>query len=112
MKVENFVVSAIFHTPSGERRVIDAESGVSLMQSAKAAHVEGIDADCGGSMVCGTCHVHVHDEWFDRLPPADEMEAEILEYVPDPHPRARLSCQIVMSEELEGIEVTVPAHQR
>lgn len=106
------MVVAIFHTPSGERREIDAKCGVSLMESAKAASVEGIDADCGGSMVCGTCHVHIGPDWLDRLPAPGEMEAEILDCVPEPHPQARLSCQIVMSEELDGIEVTVPALQR
>lgn len=106
------MVRAIFHTPSGERREIDARCGVSLMESAKAASVEGIDADCGGSMVCGTCHVHVSPEWLERLAPPDDMEAMILECVPDPHPRARLSCQIVVTEEMGGIELTVPVAQR
>jgi 2Fe-2S ferredoxin len=106
------VVLAIFHTPSGDRREINAETGRSLMESAKANSVEGIDADCGGSMVCGTCHVHVFLEWLERLAPPSEMEAEILEYVPDPHPQARLSCQIVVTDDLDGIEVTVPSAQR
>ena len=106
------MVRAIFHTPSGDRREIDAECGVSLMRSAKNADVEGIDADCGGSMVCGTCHVHVHPEWLDRLAPPEDMEATILECVPDPHPHARLSCQIVVTEDLDGLEVTVPEAQR
>lgn len=106
------MVSAIFHTPSGERRVIEATCGRPLMEAAKAAGVEGIDADCGGSMVCGTCHVHVAPEWLARLPEPSEMEVEILEYVPEPHPNARLSCQIMISEEMDGIEVTVPSTQR
>jgi 2Fe-2S ferredoxin len=106
------VVRAIFHCPSGERREIVAESGLSLMEAAKAAGVDGVDADCGGSMVCGTCHVHVHPDWLDRLDPPDEMEASILECVPDPHPQARLACQIRVSETIDGLEVTVPQTQR
>jgi len=106
------LVRAIFHTPSGDRREIDAECGASLMHSAKMADVEGIDADCGGSMVCGTCHVHVSPEWLDRIPPAEEMEETILDCVPDPHPQARLSCQIIVTEAMDGLEVTVPTAQR
>nr|WP_176593366.1 2Fe-2S iron-sulfur cluster-binding protein [Sphingobium sp. EM0848] len=110
--MESIVVRAIFHTPSGDRREIDAQCGVSLMESAKAASVEGIDADCGGSMVCGTCHIHVSPEWLERLPAPEDMEATILDCVPDPHPQARLSCQIVVTPEMDGIEVIVPTAQR
>ena len=82
------------------------------MQAAKTGGVPGIDADCGGAMVCGTCHVIVGPDWFAQLPPACEMESIILEGVPDPHPQARLSCQILMSPSLTGLEVIVPRSQR
>ena len=82
------------------------------MQAAKTANVPGIDADCGGSMVCGTCHVIVSDAWLGKLPLPCEMEEAILEGVPEPHAHARLACQIKMNDTLDGIEVNVPATQR
>ncbi|HEY0915499.1 MAG TPA: 2Fe-2S iron-sulfur cluster-binding protein [Solimonas sp.] len=106
------MVNLVFTTPSGERREISAECRGSLMEAAKQAGIPGIDADCGGSMVCGTCHVHVGESWLARLPGPSDMEREILECVPSPHPHARLSCQIVLEPGLDGISVTVPPAQR
>ena len=110
--MENFLTRAIFRLPCGERREVPAATGQTLMQAAKAGGVPGVEADCGGSMVCGTCHVIVDDEWFARLPPPCEMEQLILEGVPDPHPRARLSCQLRMDASLGGIASSVPTTQR
>src|SRR3546814_11923405 len=71
-----------------------------------------LDADCGGSMVCGTCHVHVADRWLAKLPPKSSMDTEILDYVPEPHPNARLSCQIPVNADTDGIELTIPRMPR
>ena len=106
------MTTAVLHLTNGEQCRINVESGQSLMQAAKAANVPGIDADCGGSMVCGTCHVVVANAWLGKLPAPCGMEEAILEGVPEPHPRARLSCQIKMDDALDGIEVDVPAAQR
>ena len=106
------MTTAVFLLTNGERCRINVEPGQSLMQAAKAANVPGIDADCGGSMVCGTCHVLVADAWLGKLPAPCGMEEAILEGVPEPHPRARLACQIKMNEALDGIAVDVPAAQR
>lgn len=106
------MTSALFHLPCGGFRHGPATEGQSLMQAAKAGGVPGIEADCGGAMVCGTCHVIVAPDWFAQLPPACEMESMILEGVPEPHPQARLSCQIRMTASLAGIEVSVPPTQR
>ena len=106
------MVKLVFVTPTGERRELAAECRGSLMEAAKQAGMPGIDADCGGSMVCGTCHVHVDEQWLGQLPEPSEMEREILDCVPSPHPRARLSCQIVLGEALDGLSVTVPPAQR
>lgn len=106
------MITAVFHLPNGDTCRLTAEPGESLMRAAKNVSVPGIDADCGGSMVCGTCHVIVPLPWLARLPAASEMEACLLEGVPDPHPQARLACQIQMTAELDGMEVTVPAAQR
>jgi len=103
---------AIFITADGERHEVDCGSEPTMMRAALSNNVPGIDADCGGSMVCGTCHVHVPEAWLAKLPPKSPMEEEILDCVPQPHPNARLSCQIPVSAELDGIELTIPAQQR
>ncbi|WP_077032924.1 2Fe-2S iron-sulfur cluster-binding protein [Pelomonas sp. KK5] len=102
----------VLRLASGERCEIAAPPGQTLMQAAKSGGVPGVEADCGGSMVCGTCHVIVDEAWFARLPPPCEMEQMILEGVPEPHPRARLSCQLRMEPSLAGLAASVPATQR
>lgn len=101
----------IFLSDDGEI-AIDADESVSVMQAAKAHGVPGIDADCGGSMVCGTCHVYVLDDLRGTLPAPSDMEREMLEYVPDPHPEARLSCQLRVSDCADGMRFEVPHAQR
>ncbi len=82
------------------------------MASAKAAAVPGILAECGGSMVCGTCHVFIDEDAFARLPAAGPMEAELIEYGLDPRATSRLACQIMVTEAMEGLAVEIPAAQR
>lgn len=106
------MTTVIFETPAGETIELAATDGVSLMQNAKNANVPGIDADCGGCMVCGTCHVYVDAEWLARLPAPGEVESQILECVPESHPCARLSCQIPVGPALAGLRVKVPSRQR
>lgn len=103
---------AVFITADGERMELDCGNAPTMMRVAVENGVPGIDADCGGSMVCGTCHVHVADTWLAKLPGKSSMEAEILDYVPEPHPNARLSCQIPVDATTDGIELTVPRAQR
>jgi 2Fe-2S ferredoxin len=74
--------------------------------------IAGIVAQCGGACACATCHVYVAPEWYDRLEPKEEMEEGMLELAFEPRARSRLSCQIHIRPDLEGLEVTVPAHQR
>ncbi len=100
-----------FETPEG-RLSIASDEDLSVMQLAKNEGVPGIDADCGGQMVCGTCHVHADAARFALLPPPGDMEEMILENVPDPHPLARLSCQLRLREMPDGITFTIPAEQR
>lgn len=106
------MLTAHITTPGGDRMTVECNDGLSLMSAACRASVPGIDADCGGSMVCGTCHVHVAEQWLALLSKPSEMETTILDCVPEPHPNARLSCQILMTRALDGIEVTVPPDQR
>ena len=101
-----------FIEPDGGLKEVDTEPGVSLMELAKAKGIDGIEAECGGSMVCGTCHVHIAENWLDMLEPPSSMESDILECVLHPDPCARLSCQIRISAGLDGFEVKVPPAQR
>lgn len=79
-----------------------------LMEIGRANGVEGILADCGGACACATCHVYVDPEWRDRVGAPDEIEAEMLDMVSDLHrPNSRLSCQIRLGQELDGLKVTV-----
>lgn len=96
---------------SGQAVVIDAAAGQSLMAAAKAQGVAGIEAICGGSMVCGTCHVYVDADWFDRLPAASAAELEMAACGLDPRPTSRLACQIALTEDIDGLVVATPEAQ-
>jgi 2Fe-2S ferredoxin len=100
-----------FIEPGGLRRVIDALIGISLMEAAVQNGVQGILALCGGACACATCHVYVDAEWLSRLQPREEMEEGMLECAWEPRGNSRLSCQIHITAELEGLEVTVPQRQ-
>lgn len=101
-----------FILKDGSTRTVDATAGHSVMETAIRANVRGIDAECGGSCACATCHVYVDTAFFDRLEPADEMEAEMLDEVAvEREPTSRLSCQIVVTPELDGLTVRVPQRQ-
>jgi 2Fe-2S ferredoxin len=100
-----------FIEPGGSRRVIDAPVGISLMEAAVQNGVQGILALCGGACACGTCHIYVDADWFAKLQPREEMEEGMLECAWQPRDNSRLSCQIHITAEFEGLEVTVPQRQ-
>jgi len=106
------MVQLVFHTIDGARQVVDAVPGESVMAAAVRNRVAGIEAACGGSMVCGTCHIYVSEPWFSALPPASEMEAEMHEYGVHVRPNSRLACQIAVTPALDGLTVTTPEAQR
>ena len=92
----------------GETRTFDTvDEGLSLMEVAKANGVEGIFGDCGGGCSCATCHVYVAAEWMEKVGQPDDIELDMLDMAAEPQANSRLSCQIKMSAELDGIEVTV-----
>ena len=95
----------------GTETVVDAKEGMSVMQTAVNNGVDGIVAECGGACSCATCHVHVEEEWFDKLPEAQNMEKEMLDFVMSPQPTSRLSCQINITAELDGLVVHTPESQ-
>jgi 2Fe-2S ferredoxin len=101
-----------FESADGTVRPIDAPPGETLMAAAKAQGVPGIEAECGGSMVCGTCHVHVREPWFSRIGAPSAMETDMLDCALHPAAGSRLSCQIVVTAAMEGMEVGVPPSQR
>ncbi len=82
------------------------------MSQAKDGHVAGIDADCGGSAVCGTCHVFIDEPWFSRLPAPSAEEAALVEYGLDPRENSRLSCQVVVTGAMAGMTVEIPQTQK
>jgi 2Fe-2S ferredoxin len=100
-----------FTTQSGEAQVVDVSIGMTVMRAAIANAVPGIDADCGGACACATCHVYVDPVWFDRLPAPGAAEADMLDFVLERQPTSRLSCQIDVTADLDGLHVTTPASQ-
>ena len=100
-----------FIEPSGARRAIDAPAGITLMEAAVQNGVQGILALCGGACACATCHVYVDPTWLPRLQAREEMEEGMLESAWEPRENSRLSCQIHVTPDLEGLVVTVPQRQ-
>ena len=105
------MVKIIFVSSSGERREVEAEPGMTVMETATKGGIDEIVAECGGACACATCHVYVAPEWFDKIPPIAPMEADMLDFAFEPRPTSRLSCQIVLSPELDGLTVETPATQ-
>ena len=92
-------------------KTIEVENGLTVMEGAIQNDIPGIDADCGGSMACATCHVYVEEKWFDKIPKAEEAEVDMIDMAIEPKKNSRLSCQIIMTEELDGLVVTTPEKQ-
>ena len=95
----------------GTEHGFEAPAGVSLMAAATGFGVPGILADCGGACSCATCHCYVDDAWLAKTGTADDVETQMLEFVLDPQPNSRLSCQIVIDDTLDGLVVRLPASQ-
>ena len=96
---------------NGKSHEIEVANGLSVMEGAVQNNIPGIDADCGGSMACATCHVYVKEEWFSRLPKKEDGEEDMLDMAFEPKKNSRLSCQILVSEEIDGLVVTTPEKQ-
>ena len=96
---------------NGKSHTNDVANGLSVMEGAVQNDIPGIDADCGGSMACATCHVYVKEEWFDKLPKKEDGEEDMIDMAYEPNKFSRLSCQLVVSDELEGLVVNLPEKQ-
>ena len=97
--------------PDGTKREVEASPGTTVMEAAVDNGVEGIVAECGGACSCATCHVYVDPEWAEKLTPPDAQEDGMLDCVVDRQPNSRLSCQIQLNDELDGLLVRVPETQ-
>ena len=95
----------------GNSKTIDVENGLTVMEGAVQNNISGIDADCGGSMACATCHVYVEDSWFNKIQQAEDAENDMIDMAHNPKKNSRLSCQLIISEELDGLIVTTPSKQ-
>ena len=96
---------------SGKQHTIDVKNGLTVMEGAIQNNIPGIDADCGGSMACATCHVYVKEEWFDKLLKKEDGEEDMLDRAYEPKKLSRLSCQLIVSDKLDGLVVTMPEKQ-
>ena len=95
----------------GTPHTVEVENGLTVMEGAVQNLIPGIDADCGGSCACSTCHVYVAPEWYDRLPGIGLLEADMLDFAWEPSERSRLSCQLEVTPELDGLVVQLPERQ-
>ena len=95
----------------GKKHEIDVANGLSVMEGAVQNDIPGIDADCGGSMACATCHVYVKEEWFNKLPKKEDGEEDMLDMAFEPKKNSRLRCQLIVSDKLDGLIVTTPSKQ-
>ena len=96
----------------GKEHVVDVAPGLSVMEGARDNNVPGIEADCGGACACSTCHVYVDEAWVEKLPAKDAMEEDMLDFAYEPDPkRSRLTCQVKVTAELDGLVVHLPEKQ-
>ena len=100
-----------YNTHDSKTHTIDIQNGLSVMEGAVQNDIPGIDADCGGGMACATCHVYIKEDWWDKLPHKEDGEEDMLDIAYEPNKFSRLSCQIIVSDELDGLEVSIPSKQ-
>ena len=96
---------------AGESRTVDAELGATVLETAIKNDVPGIEAECGGACACATCHVYIDDGWREKVGDAAAMEQDMLDFAFDVRPNSRLSCQITVTDALDGLVVTTPERQ-
>ena len=96
---------------NGTSHTVEVSNGLTVMEGAVQNDIPGIDADCGGSMACATCHVYVKDDWFNKLPKKNEGEDDMIDQAFEPNTSSRLSCQIQVSDNLDGLKVYLPEKQ-
>ena len=100
-----------YNTHDNNTHTIDVQNGLTVMEGAIQNDIPGIDADCGGGMSCATCHVYVKDEWLDKLTEKEDGEEDMLDMAFEPKKNSRLSCQLIVSDTLDGLVVKIPSEQ-
>ena len=100
-----------YTTHDNQKFEVEVQNGLTVMEGAVQNDIPGIDADCGGGMACATCHVYVKEDWFNKIPKKEDGEEDMLDMAFEPKKNSRLSCQIVVSEEIDGLEVDIPSKQ-
>jgi len=101
----------IYIEHGGKEHKINVPNGLTVMEGAVQNDIPGIDADCGGSMACATCHVYVKEEWFNKLTKKESGEEDMIDMAYKPNKFSRLSCQLTVSDELDGLVVQLPEKQ-
>ena len=101
----------IYIENNGKEPTVDVQNGLTVMEGAVQNDIPGIDADCGGSMACATCHVYVKDDWYNKLYEKSEGEDDMIDQAYDPKKNSRLSCQITVSDKIDGLVVHLPEKQ-
>lgn len=97
---------------NGTEHVVDVKPGMTVMEGARDNGIPGIDADCGGACACSTCHVYIDEAWLDRLPAKESMEEDMLDFAWHPDAvKSRLTCQIKVTPEIDGLVVHIPEKQ-
>lgn len=105
------MVKLIFVQPDGSSQAVEAEAGLTVMEAAKLNDIAGIEAECGGACACATCHVYVDPDWVEKTGRPADIEEDMLDFAFDVRPESRLSCQIKITPDLDGLTVRVPAKQ-
>ena len=98
-------------THDNQSYTVEVQNGLTVMEGAVQNDIPGIDADCGGGMACATCHVYVKEDWFNKLPKKEDGEEDMLDMAFEPKTNSRLSCQLTVSDELDGLIVNIPSKQ-
>lgn len=105
------MTKVIFVQPDGSQKEVEAENGATLMETAIRNDIAGVIGECGGACTCATCHVYVGADWTERVGPPTMMEEDMLDFAFDIRPSSRLSCQIKINDEFDGLTVEVPKDQ-
>ncbi len=94
-----------------EEHVVEVPNGNTVMEGAVQNNIPGIDADCGGAMACATCHIYVDEKWYDKIKKKEDGEEDMIDMAFEPNKFSRLSCQIIVSDDLDGLIVRMPSKQ-